>query len=60
MSRNRNGYLVRLEQLLVDLKLVAVGHMAGSKVGETIVKGAQKIRDGARKVITKLVKRLQM
>lgn len=27
-----------------------VGYMAGSKVGETIVKGAQKIRDGAVKV----------
>ena len=27
-----------------------VGYMAGSKVGETVVKGAQKIRDGARKV----------
>jgi len=27
-----------------------IGYMAGSKVGETIVKGAQKIRDGARKV----------
>ena len=27
-----------------------IGYMAGSKVGETIVKGAQKIRDGAIKV----------
>lgn len=27
-----------------------VGYMAGSKVGETVVKGAQKIRDGAVKV----------
>lgn len=27
-----------------------IGYMAGSKVGETIVKGAQKIRDGAMKV----------
>lgn len=27
-----------------------IGYMAGSKVGETIVKGAQKIRDGAVKV----------
>ncbi len=27
-----------------------IGYMAGSKVGETVVKGAQKIRDGARKV----------
>ena len=29
----------------------SVGYMAGSKVGETIVKGVQKIRDGASKVI---------
>jgi hypothetical protein len=28
----------------------SVGYMAGSKVGETVVKGAQKIRDGAVKV----------
>ena len=28
-----------------------VGYMAGSKVGETIVKGAQKLRDGAVKVV---------
>lgn len=28
-----------------------VGYMAGSKVGETIVKGAQKVRDGAREVV---------
>ena len=27
-----------------------IGYMAGSKVGETIVKGAQKIRDGATKI----------
>lgn len=32
-----------------------VGYMAGSKVGETIVKGAQKIRDGARKVVKEVV-----
>ena len=31
-----------------------VGYMAGSKVGETIVKGAQKIRDGAVKVAKKV------
>lgn len=28
-----------------------IGYMAGSKVGETIVKGAQKLRDGACKVV---------
>lgn len=32
-----------------------VGYMAGSKVGETVVKGAQKIRDEARKVVKKVV-----
>lgn len=28
-----------------------VGYMAGSKVGETVVKGAQKLREGAHKVV---------
>ena len=32
-----------------------VGYIAGSKVGEAVVKGAQKIRDGAIKVAKKIV-----
>lgn len=31
-----------------------IGYMAGSKVGETVVKGVQKIRDGAMKVAEKV------
>ena len=31
-----------------------VGYMAGSKIGETVVKGAQKLRDGAVKVVKTL------
>ena len=31
-----------------------IGYIAGSKIGETVVKGTQKIREGAQKVVTSI------